>query len=109
MSGLSGNSLSEIIIAETASIFIYAQSSQGVPLGALSGLFESSYYNYIQNVFANNRNCIFDPICTDRDDTSCSACIQLPDVTCHYFNTCLGRKYLYTMHNEENTLGFWEC
>ena len=37
MSGLSGNSLSEIIIAETASIFIYAQSSQGVPLGALSG------------------------------------------------------------------------
>ena len=109
MSGLSGNSLSEIIIAETASIFIYAQSSQGVPLGALSGLFESSYYSYMQNVFANNRNCIFDPICTDRDDTSCSACIQLPDVTCHYFNTCLGRKYLYTMHNEENLLGFWEC
>lgn len=41
LSGLSGNSLTEIILVETASIFIYAQTSQGIPLGALSGMAES--------------------------------------------------------------------
>ena len=41
LSGLSSNSLTEIILVETASIFIYAQTSQGIPLGALSGMAES--------------------------------------------------------------------
>lgn len=43
ISGLSSNSLTEIIFVETASIFIYAQTSQGVPLGALSGMAEMRY------------------------------------------------------------------
>ena len=75
ISGLAENSLTEIIIVETASIFVYAQTIQEVPLGALSGMAENNYAQFLNKVYVETRNCVFDPICTDRDDTSCSACL----------------------------------
>lgn len=111
LSGLAVNSLSEMIFAETASVFIYAQSSQGIPLGALSGMAESKYIFFIKNVLEDNKSCIFDPICTDRDDSACNACLHLPETSCSYFNQSLGRKYLYTLEktNENEVMtGFWE-
>ena len=109
LSGLSSNSLTEILFLETASIFIYAQSSQGLPLGALSGMVETNYAKFLKQTFVDNRNCIFDPICSDRQDTACSACVVIPEVSCGYFNSTLGRKYLYTIETEENHLkGFWD-
>ena len=108
LSGLASNSLTEILFLETASIFIYAQNSQGLPLGALSGMVESNYGNFLRRTYEDNKNCIFDPICSDRQDTSCSACVVLPEITCGYFNSNLGRKYLYTIETENNKLkGFW--
>ena len=109
MSGLSTNSLTEIIIVETASIFIYAQTSQGIPLGALSGMLETRYKLFLQNVLNNNKNCVFDPICTGRDKTACMACLILPEISCNHFNAELGRRFLYTLPDtEENLVGFWE-
>ncbi|SDB07107.1 hypothetical protein SAMN02910298_00222 [Pseudobutyrivibrio sp. YE44] len=109
LSGLSSNSLTEILFLETSSIFIYAQSSQGLPLGAISGMVESNYANFLKQTFSDNRNCIFDPICAERQDTACSACVVIPEVSCGYFNSNLGRKYLYTIDTNENKLkGFWE-
>ena len=109
LSGLSSNSLTEILFLETASIFIYAQSSQGLPLGALSGMVETNYAKFLKQTYADNRNCIFDPICSDRQDTACSACVVIPEVSCGYFNSTLGRKYLYSIETEENHLkGFWD-
>lgn len=109
LSGLSGNSLTEIIIVETASIFIYAQTSQGIPLGALSGMAESNYLFFLKKAFEESRNCIFDPICTERDATSCSACLILPEISCNHFNVELGRKYLYSIAGVKRpTIGFWE-
>lgn len=70
LSGLSSNSLMEIILVETASIFIYAQSGQGLTLGALSGMIETNYVGFLKKAFADTRNCVFDPICTERDDTA---------------------------------------
>lgn len=61
LSGLSGNSLTEIILVETASIFIYAQTSQGIPLGALSGMAESNYAYFLKKSFDEAKNCVFDP------------------------------------------------
>ena len=60
LSGLSGNSLTEIILVETASIFIYAQTSQGIPLGALSGMAESNYAYFLKKAFDEAKNCVFD-------------------------------------------------
>ena len=109
ISGLSGNSLTEIIIVETASIFMYAQTTQAVPLGALSGMAENNYAQFLNKVHTETRNCVFDPICTERDDTSCSACLIIPEISCNHFNNELGRKYLYTIDTLENPLvGFWE-
>lgn len=102
LSGLSGNSLTEIILVETASIFIYAQTSQGIPLGALSGMAESNYAYFLKKAFDEAKNCVFDPICTERDDTACSACLIIPEISCNHFNAELGRKYLYL-----KTRGAW--
>lgn len=109
ISGLSGNSLTEIIIVETASIFIYAQTSQGIPLGALSGMAESSYAYFLRKVFDESKNCVFDPICTERDGTACSACLIIPEISCNHFNAELGRKYLYSVDGvSAPKTGFWE-
>ncbi len=109
LSGLSSNSLTEIILVETASIFIYAQTSQGIPLGALSGMAEANYLNFLRSAYEESRNCIFDPICAERDDTACSACLIIPEISCNHFNVELGRKYLYSIKgNERKTVGFWE-
>lgn len=112
ISGLEDTSLTEVIILETTSIFIYAQTSQGTPLGALSGMVETNYYNFLQKAIENSRNCIFDPICEERDDTSCSACMVLPEICCQFFNHDLGRKYMYTIKDNAETkkpfIGFWE-
>ena len=59
MSGISVNSLTELIFVDTCSIFIYAQSNQGQVLGSLSGMFETLYFRYINRVFQDNRDCIF--------------------------------------------------
>lgn len=109
LSGLSGNSLTGIILVETASIFIYAQTSQGIPLGALSGMAESNYAYFLKKAFDEAKNCVFDPICTERDDTACSACLIIPEISCNHFNAELGRKYLYSIDGVDNpTVGFWE-
>ena len=109
MSGLSSNSLTEIILVETASIFIYAQTSQGIPLGALSGMGESNYAAFLKRVYDDSKNCIFDPICSERDDTACSACLIIPEISCNHFNSELGRKYLYSIANKNGPrIGFWE-
>lgn len=92
ISGLAGNSLTEIIIVESASIFVYAQTIQAVPLGALSGMAENNYAQFLNKVYVETRNCVFDPICTDRDDTSCSACLIIPEISCNHFNNEIGRK-----------------
>jgi hypothetical protein len=109
MSGLSVNSLAEIIIIDAASIFIYSQTSQGIPLGALSGMAESNYREFLEKAYVENRMCIFDPICSDRDNTSCSACVQIADISCNHFNCGLGRKYLYTTLNTGSpSIGYWD-
>ena len=112
ISGLEDTSLTEVVLLETTSIFIYAQTSQGTPLGALSGMVETNYYNFLQKAISETKNCIFDPICNDRDDTSCSACIVLPEICCEFFNHDLGRKYMYTLKENKKTnkpiIGFWE-
>jgi len=109
LSGLSSNSLTEIILVETASIFIYAQTSQGIPLGALSGMAETNYAYFLKQAFENSKNCVFDPICSERDHTACSACLIIPEISCNHFNAELGRKYLYSVDGVDTpTTGFWE-
>ena len=109
ISGLDKNSLAEMIIVETASIFLYAQSEQGLKLGALSSMADLSYTKFLNDTYVNSRNCVFDPICLEAE-TSCSACQLIPETSCKYFNHNLGRKYLFTYgeHQSGYKIGFWD-
>ena len=109
MSGLSANSITELIFVDTCSIFIYSQSNQGQVLGSLSGMVESIYSRFLKRVYVDNRECVFDPICVDRDESACQGCLIIADSSCKFFNTNLGRKYLYSLElDEDKRKGFWE-
>lgn len=109
MSGLSSNSITELIFVDTCSIFIYSQSNQGQVLGSLSGMVESVYARFLKRIYADNRECVFDPICVDRDDSVCQGCLVIADSSCKFFNMNLGRKYLYSLElDEDSRIGFWE-
>ena len=109
MSGLSSNSITELIFVDTCSIFIYSQSNQGQVLGSLSGMVESVYARFLKRLYTDNRECIFDPICVDRDNSVCQGCLVIADSSCKYFNNHLGRKYLYSLElDKDKKVGFWE-
>lgn len=109
MSGLSSNSITELIFVDTCSIFIYSQSNQGQVLGSLSGMIESLYVRFLKLLYQDNRACVFDPICIDRDNSVCHGCLVIADNSCKFFNSNLGRKYLYSLElDEEKRIGFWE-
>lgn len=108
LSGLEKNSLSEMIFPNLATIFIYANTTQGIPLGALSGMFEQNYKSFIIQAEDIMGRCVFDPICMDRDNGSCSACTHLSEISCCHFNKDLNRKLLIGHKTEsESIIGFW--
>ena len=113
-SGLSRDSLSEIIFPETGSIFIYPTSSEGVVLGSVSGMFETSLQFFLETTLKENEICSFDPVCSDNQNGACVACTYLNEVACAHFNKDLSRSYLYggtiKINREEILIqkGFWK-
>lgn len=109
LSGLEKNSLSEMIFPNLTTIFIYANTTQGIPLGALSGMFEQNYRSFITQAEDIMGRCVFDPLCMDRDNGSCSACTQLSEISCCHFNKDLNRKLLIGHKTQkESIIGFWD-
>ena len=113
-SGLSRDSLSEIIFPEAGSIFIYPTSSEGVVLGSVSGMFETSLQLFLEGALKDNEICTFDPVCSTNQNGACVACTYLNEVACTHFNKDLSRSYLYggsiKINNEEIVIkkGFWK-
>jgi len=113
-SGLSKDSISEIIFPDACSFFIYPTSSEGVTLGSLSGMFETNLEIFLQDALKDNEICTFDPICSTHQNGACVACSYLSEVNCTHFNKDLSRSYLYggiiRINNEEIKIkkGFWK-
>jgi hypothetical protein len=105
LSGLDKDSLSELIFPNVPAIFIYSNSSQGIALGALAGMFEQNYYGFLKRAYEEGENCIFDPICSERDGAACSSCMFLSEISCINFNNDLSRDFLY---GNEIIKGFWK-
>lgn len=113
-SGLSKDSISEIIFPNTCSIFIYPTSSEGITLGSISGMFESELKIFLEDALIDNEICTFDPVCKESQNGACVACTYLSEVNCTHFNKDLSRSYLYggniIINNEKITIvkGFWK-
>lgn len=113
-SGLSRDSISELIFPETCSIFLYPTSSEGVTLGSISGMFETELQIFLEDALKDNEICTFDPICSKNQNGACVACAYLSEVNCVHFNKDLSRSYLYggTIKINEDEIvikkGFWK-
>lgn len=113
-SGLSRDSISEIIFPNTCAFFIYPTSSEGVTLGSISGMFETNLEIFLQDALRENEICTFDPICSTHQNGACVACSYLSEVNCAHFNKDLSRSYLYggiiRINNKEIKIkkGFWK-
>lgn len=113
-SGLSRDSISEIIFPSTLSFFIYPTSSEGVTLGSISGMFETKLNLFLSDALKDNEICTFDPICSNVQNGACVACVYLSEVNCCHFNKDLSRAYLYGGEIKINddyikvTKGFWK-
>lgn len=109
ISGLSKDSLSEIIFPNIPAIFIYANTSQAIPLGSLSGMFEMNYKDFLDKTFELSKDCIFDPLCSN-DKGACSGCTYLSEISCSNYNLDLSRFYLIgtpKTHKKKKMKGFW--
>lgn len=113
-SGLSRDSISEIIFANACSFFIYPTSSEGVTLGSISGMFETDLKLFLEDTLKENEICTFDPICKTTQNGACVACTYLSEVNCTHFNKDLSRSYLYGGTIKINDVeivvkkGFWK-
>lgn len=104
LSGLDKDSLSEVIFTNIPAIFIYANTNQGLALGALSGMFEQKYSQFLEFAFDETKTCTFDPLCSDNEYGACASCMYLSDVSCNYFNKYLSRHFL---HGTSDFKGYW--
>ncbi len=94
-SGISKDSISEIIFPNIPAVFIYPTTLQGVTLGSISGMFETNYKKFLEDALTEFEICTFDPICKERDSGACLGCCFISDVSCDHFNKDLSRAYLF--------------
>ena len=108
-SGISTNSLGEIIFPNIPAILIFSNSNGGVNIGELHELYENRTYPWIDNVKDASRNggCVYDPICFEQD-SACHYCMFLHEVTCSHFNKALARDYLFSGGKHVIKFGFWD-
>lgn len=113
-SGLSKDSLSEIIFPNIPAVFIYPTTIQGISLGSISGMYETKFLKFLQDAIEMNEICTLDPICMETQNGACMGCSYISDVSCTHFNKDLSRAYLYGGKVVENGVtieikkGFWK-
>ncbi len=107
--GLDRTSLAEYVLPRALMFAIYSNHRFGATIGALSSLFEQSLPNWLEQVMADTRRCIYDPVCQSQGG-SCHACTHLAETSCRFFNLNLGRPFLFGGHDAEIGLinyGYW--
>ena len=108
--GLDKSSLSEYILPNIPSVFIYCSNAQGFNMGALYSAFQSHFDRWLKHAKERSKKCIFDPICIDKEK-ACAGCLYLNEVSCQHFNKDLDRSYLcgfFDKQQQDKLTGFWE-
>jgi len=92
-SGVELNSISEFLIPQHCSFFVYAASRGDFVLGGLQAVFESDLHTFLRDLAQSDLRCALDPGCK-RAGGACVACLHLGEPSCRYFNRYLGRETL---------------
>jgi len=92
-SGVERNALSEFLIPQHCSFFIYAASRGDFVLGGLQAVFETGLDSLLNELAASDMRCALDPGCL-RVGGACVACLHLGETSCRYYNRFLGRATL---------------
>jgi len=98
--GLEQTSLSEYVLPRALIFAIYSNHRFGATIGALTSLFEQSLPEWLGQIMADTRRCIYDPVCQSQG-ANCHACTHLSETSCRFFNVNLGRPFLFGGYDKE--------
>jgi hypothetical protein len=98
--GLEQTSLSEYVLPRALMFAIYSNHRFGATIGALTSLFEQSLPEWLGQIMADTRRCIYDPVCQSQGG-NCHACTHLSETSCRFFNVNLGRPFLFGGYDKE--------
>ncbi|RZB31028.1 MAG: hypothetical protein AEth_00982 [Candidatus Argoarchaeum ethanivorans] len=90
--GLSIESLSELIYPMTASVLIYSTSS--VNIGGIEFTYDYHLESWLKRMKELSSDCPQDPACMIDEGGACNACSYLPEFVCCNFNQNLDRSTL---------------
>ena len=88
--GIERNALSELLVAQHCSFFVYAAARGDFVLGGLQSVLESDLANFLRDLVFEDHRCPLDPGC-QRGGGACMACLHLGEPSCRYFNSFLDR------------------
>ncbi|MFQ6060156.1 MAG: hypothetical protein ACE5KV_02525 [Thermoplasmata archaeon] len=100
--GLSRDSLSEILFPGSGAIFLYSTSQ--INVGSFKYVFEHNMFDWLSQVEFEVMDCTFDPACIESRG-ACFSCLYLPEFVCCMFNASLDRESLKGGNRFEE--GFW--
>ena len=90
--GLSIESLSELIYPMTASVLLYSTSS--VDIGGIEFTYDYHLESWLKRMKELSSDCPQDPACMFDEEGACNACSYLPEFVCCNFNQNLDRSTL---------------
>ncbi len=94
VSGIEVSSMSELLFAETASVFIYATSTEGIVLNSIKTAVLKRLEQLLKRVVDSVNNCNLKPICESKETSACIGCVYISEISCYNFNYLLNRKLL---------------
>ncbi len=117
-SGFGQNSVGEYLLPGALAGVLYANRYAETKIGGLTALFEQRLGPWLANSASSERECVYDPFCTD-EGGACVGCLHR-EYNCPLFNGELSRAALYggpTPQGESGDLslgvlairrGYWE-
>jgi len=91
--GIERSALSELVLPNMLSFFVYAAARGDFVLGGLQALFESELDVLLTGLVDDEHRCALDPGCSE-GGSACAVCLHLGEPSCRMFNTALSRATL---------------
>lgn len=102
LAGVDRTGFSEYLFPRLGAFVVYNANTE-FNLGGITTLFEEELNILLNNVRYDPlaKECMYDPVCWEKMNSSCHACTHLGEMACGFFNRGLRRAYLFGAE------GFW--